>query len=95
MEDKELKSIAPATASNMDILQFVREADVDPVCLERSYYVAPGESGDRPYALFRKALKEMGYSAIAKVSVNGREHVVLKTNGRHVYVHWLAVHRSG
>ena len=75
--EEELSGIAPATAGTMEILQFVREADVDPIYFEHSYYVAPGDKVDKPYALFLKALRETGYSAIAKVSMHGREHVVL------------------
>lgn len=77
VDDEELKNIAPATASTMDILQFVQETDVDPIYFESSYYVAPGDNVTKPYALFSKALKESKYSAIAKVSMHGREHVVL------------------
>jgi DNA end-binding protein Ku len=75
--DEELKKIAPSTASTMDVLQFVRDSDVDPIYFERSYYVAPGDEIGKPYALFLKALKETRYSAVAKVAMHGREHVVL------------------
>ncbi len=77
VEDEELKNTAPATASTMEIVQFVHEADVDPIYFEHSYYVAPGEDLTKPYAVFSKALMESKYSAIAKVSMHGREHVVL------------------
>ncbi len=77
VEDEELKNAAPATAGAMEILQFVREADVDPVYFQTSYYVAPGEDVTKPYALFFSALKQTKYSAIAKISMHGREHVVL------------------
>jgi len=77
VEEEELKRIAPATASTMEILQFVREADVDPIYFEHSYYVGPGDKVDKPYALFLKALQETKYSAIAKVAMHNREHVVL------------------
>jgi DNA end-binding protein Ku len=77
VEDDELKNIAPATASTMEILHFVHDSDVDPIYFESSYYVAPGEDLTKPYAVFSKALKESGYCAIAKLSMHGREHVVL------------------
>jgi len=77
VEDEELKKIAPATASTMEIVQFVREDEVDPIYFERSYYVAPGEEVTKPYGLFTKALQQTKYSAIAKVSMHGREDVVL------------------
>jgi DNA end-binding protein Ku len=77
VDDEELKKIAPATASTMEIMQFVREADVDPIYFEHSYYVAPGDKVDKPYALFLKALQDTKYSAIAKVAMHNREHIVL------------------
>jgi DNA end-binding protein Ku len=77
VDPEDLKAIAPPTASTMDIIQFVRESDVDPIYFERSYYVAPGDQVGKPYALFVKALQETKYSAIAKVTMHGREHVVL------------------
>ena len=77
VEDEELKAIAPTTAGTMEILQFVHESDVDPIYFESSYYVAPGEELTKPYAVFSKAMKESKYSAIAKVSMHAREHVVL------------------
>ncbi|MGH7489022.1 MAG: Ku protein, partial [bacterium] len=39
IEDDELKSAAPATASTMEVSQFVLDDEVDPVFFERSYYV--------------------------------------------------------
>ncbi len=77
VDDGDLKKVEPSTASAMEILQFVREAEVDPIFFEHSYYVAPDESAAKPYALFLKALAATKYSAIAKLSMHSREHVVL------------------
>jgi DNA end-binding protein Ku len=77
VDDDELKNVAPPTARTMDIVQFVRNDEVDPIYFERSYYVAPSDDVSKPYALFLKALEETKYNAIAKVSMHGREHVVL------------------
>src|SRR5580704_4731977 len=43
VEDQELKNIAPATATTMDIVQFVNNGDVDPILFEKSYFLAPGD----------------------------------------------------
>jgi DNA end-binding protein Ku len=77
IDPEELKKIAPATAETMEIVQFVREADVDPIFFERSYYMAPGNEVSKPYVLFMQALSATSYSAIAKVTMHGREHVVI------------------
>jgi DNA end-binding protein Ku len=77
VDEEDLKKIEPATAATMEILQFVREAEVDPIFFEHSYYVAADENAGKPYALFLKALAETKYGAIAKISMHSREHVVL------------------
>ena len=51
IEPEELEKVAPPTATAMQILQFVRIEDVDPIFLEKSYYVAPEEAVSRPYSL--------------------------------------------
>jgi hypothetical protein len=61
----------------MDVLQFVRSGDIDPLLFESSYYVAPEEKVSKPYALFMAALAETKQYAIAKVAMHDREHVVL------------------
>jgi len=77
VNDDELKKIAPPTASTMDILQFVRNDEVDPIFFESSYYVAPEEKVSKPYGLFFAALTETKHDAIAKIAMHNREHVVL------------------
>jgi len=81
VDEEELSGIAPSTASTMEILQFVKEADVDPIYFEHSYYVAPDEKIGKPYALFMQSLRQTKYSAIAKLSMHNREHVVLIRSG--------------
>ncbi|HLJ47124.1 MAG TPA: Ku protein [Bryobacteraceae bacterium] len=77
VEDKDVKAIAPPTATTMDVLQFVASDDVDPIYFERSYYVTPDEKVDKPYALFLEALRESKQSAIAQLTMHGRENAVL------------------
>ncbi len=77
VDDEELKQIAPATATTMEILQFVRDGAVDPIYFESSYYVAPEEAAAKPYQLFTQALEQTKYHAIGKLAMHGREHIVL------------------
>ena len=77
VEDEELKKIAPATASTMEILQIVDGNEVDPIFFRSSYYVAPEARVGKPYALFLAALRETRRDAIARISMHNREHVVL------------------
>jgi DNA end-binding protein Ku len=56
IEPEEIKKIEPKTAKTMEILEFVKADEVDPVFFESSYYLMPEEAGRRPYALLTKAL---------------------------------------
>src|SRR5260221_828181 len=76
IEPDEIKKIEPQTAKTMEILEFVKAGDVDPVYFESSYYMMPEEAGRRPYALLSKALEESEYVAIAKITMHNREYTV-------------------
>src|ERR1700740_2878571 len=76
VEPEEIKKIEPKTAKTMEILEFVKAAEVDPVYFESSYYMIPDEAGRRPYALLTKALEESDYVAIAKLTMHNREYTV-------------------
>jgi len=76
IEPEEIKKIEPQTAKTMEILEFVKAGDVDPVYFESSYYMMPEEAGRRPYALLTKALEESEYVAIAKITMHNREYTV-------------------
>jgi DNA end-binding protein Ku len=76
VEPEEIKKIEPKTAKTMEILEFVKATDVDPVYFESSYYMLPEEAGRLPYALLTKALEESDYVAIAKLTMHNREYTV-------------------
>ena len=81
VDDEDIKKVAPKTAKVMEIQEFVKADDVDPVFLESSYYMAPDEGGEKPYSLLFAALKETRYFGIAKIAMHNREHVVILRPG--------------
>ena len=90
VDDEEIKKVAPKTAKVMELLEFVKAEQVDPIYLESSYYMAPDEGGDKPYALLFQALREAQYYGIAKIAMHNREHIViLRPNGKGVVLHTM------
>jgi DNA end-binding protein Ku len=81
IEDEDIKKVAPKTARVMEILEFVKSDQVDPIYLESSYYVAPDEGGEKAYALLFTALKDSGYYGVAKVAMHNREHIIMLRPG--------------
>jgi len=82
IEDEEVKKVAPASAKVMEILEFVKSDEVDPIYMETSYYMAPDEAGEKPYALLFEALRKSGYVGVAKIAMHNREHVVILRPGK-------------
>ncbi len=74
VEPAEIKKIEPKTAKAMEILEFVKQDEIDPVYFESSYYLAPDEAARKPYALLVKAMKDTGYVGIAKLAMHNREY---------------------
>ncbi|HWD00464.1 MAG TPA: Ku protein [Candidatus Sulfopaludibacter sp.] len=81
IDDEDIKKVAPKTAKVMEILEFVKNDQVDPIYLESSYYMAPDEGGEKPYALLFQALRESSYYALAKVAMHNREHIIILRPG--------------
>jgi DNA end-binding protein Ku len=77
IDDEDVKKAAPKTARTMEILEFVKTGEVDPVYMESSYYMAPDEAGEKPYALLFEGLRRTGYVALAKIAMHNREHIVI------------------
>ena len=76
IEPEEIKKIEPKTAKAMEILEFVKASEVDPIYFESSYFLVPEEAGRRPYALLSQALEDTEYVAIAKLTMHNREYTV-------------------
>ena len=77
IDDEDIKKMAPGTAKVMEILEFVKVTEVDPVYFENSYYMAPDDAGEKPYALLYQVLKNTGYVGVAKIAMHNREHIVI------------------
>jgi DNA end-binding protein Ku len=77
IEKEDLEKITPKTATEMQILEFVRISEIDPIHFETSYYVSPEEAGEKPYALLFDALRQSGYVALAEFAMRRRQHAVV------------------
>jgi DNA end-binding protein Ku len=90
VEDEEIKKVAPKTAKTMEVLEFVKTAEVDPIYFDASYYLAPDEAGEKPYALLFEALKQSQCVGVAKIAMHNREHIViLRPGARGILLHTM------
>jgi DNA end-binding protein Ku len=76
-DEKDFEKVAPQSSRVMEIQEFVKLDEVDPIYLDASYYMVPEEAGAKAYYLLTKTMEDLGYAAIAKLSMYQREHVVV------------------
>jgi DNA end-binding protein Ku len=77
LSEEELAAARPGSSEVMEIQQFVRLEEVDPILYETSYYTVPEEPGRRAYALLFEGMEKRKLGAIAKLTMHQREQVVL------------------
>src|SRR5437763_4579586 len=73
--DEDLEKADVELTKTIQILEFVQEAEIDPLYFEKPYYLEPQKGGERAYALMRDALAESKKVGIAKVVLKSREHL--------------------
>ena len=83
LEPEDLKRITPSTSTEMQILEFVRWEQIDPIYLESSYYLVPDEAGQKAYSLLFAAMQETKAAALSEVAMHRREHIVILRPGAH------------
>ncbi|MPZ64988.1 MAG: Ku protein [Pseudonocardiaceae bacterium] len=77
LDDEDMASLPGGTAREISVLEFVPGEQVDPLLLDRSYYLEPDPKAVKPYALLREALLEADRMAVAKVTLRKRETLAL------------------
>jgi DNA end-binding protein Ku len=87
---EEIKALDEVGSDSIDIVEFVPLASVDPLYFDRSYYLAPGKGGGRPYALLATALRETKRCAVGHWASHGRDHmIVLRPLEKAIVMHQL------
>jgi DNA end-binding protein Ku len=69
----ELEALEDERSRSIDIEDFVDLADIDPVYFEKSYYVAPQQGAEKPYALLVAAMDQAGKVAIGRFALRRKE----------------------
>lgn len=75
-DDEELQSIEAPKTDGIEITEFVPAEEVQPLYLDKSYFLGPDKGGARAYRLLSAALKDTDRVAIAKYSTRGKQYLV-------------------
>ncbi|HVL89040.1 MAG TPA: Ku protein [Actinomycetota bacterium] len=74
-DQEELEELDPERNHAVDIEDFVELDEIDPIYFESTYYLAPGQGGNKAYSLLRKALEDAGRIGIGKVVLRTKEYL--------------------
>lgn len=77
LEQSELEEIAAEKSKNIEIIDFVKLEEIDPIYFNKSYYIGPNETGHKAYSLLRQAMNETGKIGVAKITMRSKEHLAV------------------
>jgi DNA end-binding protein Ku len=77
IEPSELKKFKVPSSKAMEILEFVKLSEVDPIYFETSYFAVPEEPGKRAYALLLRTMEKMKFAAISRITLHQRERTAI------------------
>lgn len=82
LTEDDLASLPSRSSKEISVEKFVPADEIDPIMLDRSYYLEPDPAAVKPYALLREALRESDRVAVVTVSVRTRlTTAVLRVRG--------------
>jgi DNA end-binding protein Ku len=78
LTDEEYVSLAPERSRTIELEEFVKLAEIDPVFYEKSYHVAPVRrmGAEKSYVLLLKALQSAGMVGIGRFVLRTKPHLV-------------------
>jgi DNA end-binding protein Ku len=89
VEEDEIKALRPEATHVAEISHVLDAAVIDPIHVERSYYLAPdGKRAGESYVVIREGLA--GKAAVGRLALHGREYLVaIVTHERALLLHTL------
>lgn len=79
LTEEDFKKADVKKTSTIDVVEFVKEEEIDPMLYEKPYFLSPQKGAEKPYALLAEALKKAGKVGVAKFVLRNRESVAMIT----------------
>ena len=77
ISEEDLEAIQVKSSRYIDIVDFIKIDEVDPIFYDKTYYLAPEKGGEKPYLILRDAMRQTGRVAVAKVAIRQKEYLCL------------------
>ncbi|HMI57730.1 MAG TPA: Ku protein [Gemmatimonadaceae bacterium] len=73
--DEDFKTAAVEASKTLEIVDFVKEEEIDPRYFETPYFLVPSKGGEKAYALLREAIRKTGSVGIGKIIMRQKQHL--------------------
>jgi DNA end-binding protein Ku len=78
LEDEDFNKLKKENEEKaVEIIDFVKMEEIDPIYYDRSYYMSPSDGGGKAYSLLRKALQESEKVGLAKIIIRSKEQMAV------------------
>jgi DNA end-binding protein Ku len=77
LTDEDMAELPSTSSREIAVEKFVPADQIDPMLLEKSYYLEPEKSGAKPYALLRQALLDADRMAVVTVALRNRTTIAV------------------
>jgi len=78
INDEDIEAIKPRSAKTIEILDFVKLSEIDPIFFDKSYYLSPQDTGGaKAYNLLRQAMKETGRIAVSRITIREKQSLAV------------------
>lgn len=82
LTDDELESLRPARSREMTVVAFIPDEQLDPLLLDRAYYLEPEVTAVKAYVLLRETLAAARRTAIVRITMRNRTRLgALRVHG--------------
>lgn len=78
IEDEDIENVQIESSHTLNLESFVAKADVDPIYIEKPYYLTPGDKvSEEAFAVIRQALENRKMAGLARIVLYQRERPCL------------------
>ncbi len=77
LTDEELKSLPAEKSRDIDVVEFVPADQIDPLHLDKAYYLEPEGSAIKPYTLLRRALEDTDRMAVVQFALRQKTRLAV------------------
>lgn len=82
LREEDFEALPGGEGHNIEILDFVRLEEIDPIYYDKAYYLAPAGGGEKVYELLKQAMEKSGRVAVARVAIRSKVSLaVLRVTG--------------